>query len=525
MITDPNTLRQLESTRQRRVTLDFSPFEAGIAALEPARLEALVLLLASAPMTDLRALIDAGELTYAECVLGYVERIRRFDGPLQSILALNPDALHQAEARDRERQSGTVTGPLHGMAILLKDNIDTAPPMPTTAGAAVLMNTTASRDAFLVSRLADAGAVILGKTNLSEWAFWMSSEGASGYSYVGGQTRNPHGKFDVGGSSSGSGAAVAAGFGAAAIGTETSGSISSPTSANALAGLKPSIGLVSRQGVVPIVDVLDTPGPMTRTVADTAALMGALAAYDASDPEAGHEALRPLFGRDFRADLNPDALKGVRVGILRYNLHVPGATNLISAEIRGLISMLAARSRVMKAALERAGAVPVMLPLIPLQPQDWDLVGVLNGGFRDQLNAYLAGRDNLPPYARTLADIIAYNDEDPAERAPYNQAMLLHSQASTFDPAGYRALGLKMRAAADAYLTNLMAQSDVQIVGSIGAFASMYYAAAGWPAVCVPVGRVKRTGQPFNATLFAPYASEPRLLAAGLALEQAVAAV
>jgi amidase len=519
---DPNTQRQLASMHRRRVRLDFSPFQAGLDGLGQARLDFLCELLAMAPMTELRDRLAAGDVSAVELVLGYVARIRRHDDALQSMLALNPDALAQARQSDEARRAGQADGVLHGLPILLKDNIDTAPPVPTTAGAGALMGTVAAQDAFLVRRLADAGAIILGKTNLSEWAFWMSDAGASGYSYVGGQTRNPHGRYDVGGSSSGSGAAVAAGFGAAAIGTETSGSISSPTSANGLAGLKPSIGLVSRTGVVPIVDVLDTPGPMTRTVADTALLLSALAAHDPADPEAGHTALRPLFGRDFLADIQPDALRGVRVGIMRYDMRLPGATNLISTEIRALVGMLAARMRVIRLALERAGALPVPLPPLHLQPDGWDLPAVLSAGFRDQLDAYLAGRPDLPPHARTLAHIIAWNDQNLPERAPYNQAKLVESQASPYDPAGYRALGLEMRAAADQFLTGLMTRHDVACVASVGSYASMYYAAAGWPAVCVPVGRVARTGERFNATLFGPHASEPRLIGYGAALERAV---
>ena len=264
-------------------------------------------------------MMTAGKETSESLVKLYLERIDRIDrgGPaLNAIIQTNPDALAIARELDRERKEKGPRGPLHGIPILIKDNIDTADRMATTAGSLALLGSKPAEDAFVVERLREAGAVILGKTNLSEWANFRSTRSTSGWSGRGGQTRNPYAlDRNPSGSSSGTGAAVAASLAAVGVGTETDGSIVSPASCCGLVGLKPTVGLVSRSGIIPIAHSQDTAGPMARTVADAAALLGAMAGPDPNDPATQTTGVR-LF-KDYREFLEPGGLKGARIGVLR----------------------------------------------------------------------------------------------------------------------------------------------------------------------------------------------------------------
>ncbi|MCB0034587.1 MAG: hypothetical protein KDE51_11230, partial [Anaerolineales bacterium] len=251
--------------------LDLAPFAAALADFSERQAAAVGELISGKTIIALQSLFASGQLSTTELVLFYLQRIGRYDDHrLNSFLAVNPDALKIAQQLDEERAAGQVRSRLHGIPVLLKDNIATADRMPTTAGAAVLANATTKRDAFIAQRLREAGAVILGKGNLSEWANFMTSTSANGFSVLGGQARNPYGRFDVGGSSAGSAVAVAADLVTISIGSETAGSIVYPASQNAVVGLKPSLGAVSRDHIVPITAAMDTAGPMGRTVTDVA---------------------------------------------------------------------------------------------------------------------------------------------------------------------------------------------------------------------------------------------------------------
>ena len=257
---------------------------------------------------------------FRELVKAYLDRIARYDkaGPcLNSVLEVNPDAMFIAEAMDLERARRGPRGPLHGIPVVLKDNIDTADKMHTSAGSLALADSFASKDSFVAERLREAGAVILGKSNMTEWANFMTQGMPNGYSSRGGQVLNPYGpgRLDVGGSSSGSGAAVAASLVAAGVGTETHGSILSPSASNGLVGVKPTVGLISRSGVIPISPVQDTPGPMTRCVEDAAILLGALAGPDERDPATWRS--EGFYHKDYTRFLDRDGLKGKRIGIPR----------------------------------------------------------------------------------------------------------------------------------------------------------------------------------------------------------------
>src|SRR5687767_9825664 len=277
-------------------------------------------------IAELQERMRSGKLTARSIIRKYLERIEEIDkgGPaINSVIEINPDAIAIAENLDRERRENRLRGPLHGIPILIKDNIDTADKMMTTAGSLALVGSPASQDAFIVRRLRESGAVILGKTNLSEWANFRSNHSSSGWSGRGGQTQNPY-VLDRNpcGSSSGSGAAAAANLCVATIGTETDGSIVCPSSTNSLVGIKPTLGLVSRSGIIPIAHSQDTAGPMTRTVADAAVLLGVLAAADPRDPATQTPDRQTA---DYTAFLDDSGLRGARIGVARsfFTYHGP----------------------------------------------------------------------------------------------------------------------------------------------------------------------------------------------------------
>lgn len=363
--------------------------------------------------------MEAGKWTsrsIAEAYLGRIEAVDRKGPNLGSIMETNKEALDIADALDRERKERGPRGPMHGIPVLLKDNIDTADSQQTTAGSLALEGSHAPKDAFLVERLRAAGAVILGKTNMSEWANFRSNHSTSGWSSRGGQCRNPY-VLDRNpcGSSSGSGAAVSANLGAVAVGTETDGSIVCPASANGLVGIKPTLGLVSRSGIIPISASQDTAGPLARSVADAAVLLGALTGVDPSD--AATAAGSSQAGTDYTKFLTPDGLKGVRIGVPRklfFGYHA-GTDAVIEEAIREMA---------------RQGAIIVDPCDLP-HAGDYDAAEfeVLLYEFKAGLNAYLA---KLGPDApvHTLAEVIAYNEKEKARVLPFfGQETMIQSEA------------------------------------------------------------------------------------------------
>jgi amidase len=353
---------------------------------------------AEATIDDLQQQMAAGKLTSRELTAAYIERIEAIDrtGPtLLAVLEVNADALEIAERLDAERRAGKVRGPLHGIPVLLKDNIDTADCMQTTAGSLALIGQQPPRDAGVVARLREAGAVILGKTNCTEWANFRGNNSSSGWSARGGQTRNPYAlDRNPSGSSSGSAVAVAANLCVVAIGTETIGSIVSPASANGIVGYKPTVGLVSRDGIIPIAASQDTAGPMTRTVRDAAILLAALAGADPQDP-ATHSIPGGLTA-ELAAPIKAGALRGARIGVVRgpFGFHArmePALTALV-------------------AALRSAGAEVIDPVKINSLGKFGGATGtVLTYEFKDGINRYLAEPGRMTPM-KTLADLIAFNE-------------------------------------------------------------------------------------------------------------------
>jgi amidase len=474
-------------------------------------------------VTELADAQSHGRVTSLQLVDAYLGRIGRLDraGPgLHSVLAINPQARAQARALDRERAAGRVRGPLHGIPILIKDNIETADPMPTTAGSLALAKNYAGRDAPLVARLRAAGAVILGKANLSEWANIRSSVSISGWSAVGGQTLNPYAlDRSACGSSSGSAAAVAASLAAAAVGTETDGSITCPASLNGLVGIKPTVGLVSRTHVVPISHSQDTPGPITHTVADAALLLGIMAGTDPLDP-ATLEADAHKKGME-DSGANQD-LKGVRVGVLKIN----GAPFAIKTLFDSVVKRLG-----------DAGAIVIEVEA----PADTDKLGdmeltVMLTELKADLDAYLATTPAAQT-VRTLADVIAFDRQHAAAEMPYfGQDLFEQAQATggLQDPPYLKALETSRAAAGRDGLDKIFSAQQLQllIVPTMGpAFMidpvngdsfswsgpGNLPAIAGYPHLTVPMGLVK--GLPVGLSVMGPAWSDAKVLALGAAIE------
>ena len=361
--------------------------------------------LENATIGELQAKMASGALTSRSIVEKYLARIAYVDrgGPtLRAIIELNPDALAIADALDAERKSKGPRGPLHGIPVIIKDNIDTADRMLTTAGSLALAKSPASRDAFIVEQLREAGAVILGKSNLSEWANFRSTRSVSGWSARGGQTRNPY-VLDRNpcGSSSGSGVAIAADLAVVAVGTETDGSIVCPASINGIVGIKPTLGLVSRSGIIPIAHSQDTAGPMTRSVRDAAILLGVLAGGDPRDPITQDKSVRRE--EDYAAALRDDALKGARIGVVRTGFNLSTKTDaVLDATIT---------------ALRREGAEVIDVEIPTLGKFDDSEFEVLLYEFKEDLNKYLASRG--PEVPRTLEALIAFNEKNRERELPY----------------------------------------------------------------------------------------------------------
>lgn len=472
-------------------------------------------------LTQLGAMMARGELSSHALTRAYLDRIAALDdaGPmLNAVIETNPRALEEARARDEERQAGRVRGPLHGIPVLLKDNID-ATPMVNSAGSLALEAHRPGRDAFLVAKLRDAGAVILGKTNLSEWANFRSPHSTSGWSARGGLTKNPY-VLDRSacGSSSGTASAVAASLAAVGVGTETDGSIICPASVTGLVGLKPTVGLISRNGIIPLSSSQDTAGPMARSVRDAALLLAVIVGRDEGDAVTANSIGRTVF--DYQLHLKADGLKGARIGVLRDKM---GANAQVDAAMEKAI-----------VAMRQAGAV-VVDARIPTDGQ-WDEGEreVLLREFKAGLEHYLASR-NAP--VRKLAQIIEFNRtyagqelsyfgqellEEADTKGPLSDPVYLDTRRAIRRLAGADGLDAALR---EQQLDALVAPAvppawRADMTNGDPAITAGYSAAAvaGYPSLTVPMGDVQ--GLPVGLVFMGTAWSEPRLLQLGYAFEQ-----
>lgn len=467
--------------------------------------------IANANITDIQAWFDDGRLTSAELVLLYLERIARYDrsGPcLNSVIEINPDAYHIAKSLDQERQLKGPRGPLHGIPVLVKDNIASGDKMHTSAGSLAMKDVYAPADAAVVERLRDAGAIILGKTNLTEWANFMTDHMPNGYSSRGGQVLNPYGpgNLDTGGSSSGSGAAIAAGLAAVAIGTETSGSILSPSSQQSLVGIKPTVGLISRVGIVPISHSQDTAGPMARTVTDAALVLSAISGVDPRDPVTGTAEGRDAL--DYSRGLSPDGLQGVRLGVPRQ-----GFFDNMEGWQQDLMEQAIAD-------LKRLGALIVDPAEIPAAEKIRDFT-VLVYEFKAALNAYLNWLGDRSPVT-SLADVIAYNEANAEECLKYGQTWMLEAEETSgtlTEPEYLDARALDLKKAAEDGIDRVMAEHQLDAIVFSANYGAGIAAKAGYPSITVPAG-YGPDGQPMGLTFTAQAFDEAKLIRLAYAYEQ-----
>jgi amidase len=470
------------------------------------------LTIADMPRYSSRALTEA-----------YLKRIEALDkGQVNAIIELNPDALAIADAMDRERKAGRVRGPLHGIPVVIKDNVDTADRMATSAGSLALAQNIAKSDAHIVRRMREAGVVLLGKTNLSEWANFRSTHSTSGWSGRGGLTRNPYAlNRNCCGSSSGTGAAIAASFAAVGVGTETDGSVVCPSSACGLVGIKPTLGLVSRSGIIPIAHSQDTAGPMARTVTDAAILLGVMTGIDSLDAMTAKSRAEA----DYTKFLDPNGLRGARIGVARQyfdiNDHAKKVLDAALETLRGL------------------GAVLVDPVEMKTHNQYNDSeFEVLLYEFKTDLNAYLASANT--PY-RTLADLIKFNEENRDREMPYfGQEIFLQAQEKgpLTDAAYKKALAKNHRMSRTEGIDAVMKQHKLDALiaptgGPVwttdlvngdhytGGY-STASAVSGYPHVTVPAGMAY--GLPVGLSFFAGAWSEPALIKYAYAFEQATKA-
>lgn len=474
--------------------------------------------------SELQDRMSRGNYTAEQITELYLNRIEALDrkGPeLKAVIEINPDALAIARTLDRERKQGHIRGPLHGIPVLLKDNIDTADRMQTTAGSLALLGQPTPQDSRIAGRLRASGAVILGKTNLSEWANFRSTHSTSGWSGRGGQTKSPYAlDRNPCGSSSGSGVAVSANLCPLAVGTETDGSVVCPASMCGIVGIKPTLGLVSRSGIVPIAHSQDTAGPMARTVRDAALLLGALAGADEHDPATLVDRNRSY--TDYTQFLDPDGLKGARIAVARQYFNISPAVDAIMEDCIALI--------------QKAGAQivdPAGLPSF----EEWreTELQVMLYEFKADLNRYLAARGGS---IKSLADVISFNSAHRAEEMPYfGQELMQRAQemGPLSEPEYKKALRTNRRLTRAEGIDAVIAKHKVDAIlgptsgpswttdwvsgDRIDSGCASPPAVAGYPHITVPAGFI--FGLPIGVSFFGPAWSEPKLLKFAYAFEQA----
>lgn len=477
----------------------WKPFNKVLDSFSEVEYERLKPIILEANIPALQKYVSEGELNYEQLSLFYLYRIRKFDrnneNSLNSIVSINPNIIEEAKALDKQYKNKRLKHPIYGMPILLKDNIN-AEGIPTTAGAVVLKENYAN-DAFITELLRVQGALILGKANLSEWAYFFCGDCPSGYSAIGGQTLNPYGRrtIDTGGSSSGSGVAVAANFCVGAVGSETSGSILSPSSQNSVVGFKPTIGLLSRSGIVPISSTLDTPGPMTKSVMDNAILMDAMLSMDVNDPKTKIlEKEKPLYEA-----LNKDALSGIKLGAFKRLLEDP----LYVAAIEDL---------------KGQGA-----NIIEIEEEKIDLpnfIRLLNLEMKRDLPSYILGYGNPNIGVVSVKDVIDYNGKDSVISAPYGQRLFNGIMADTGSAEDLAKIHSKLHENGKSFFDKPFKEYNLDGFISINNYHAGYAAVAEYPALTVPMG-YSENGAPKGLTFISRPLSEANMLNWAYAYEQA----
>lgn len=474
----------------------FKPFNAALSTFSEEEYQSLKPLIIEQNIPTIQGYVKEGKLSYEKLTLFYLYRIRKFESDstksLNAIITLNPNVLEEAKQRDKDRKWGILSDvEIYGMPILLKDNINTEG-MPTTAGALALLNNKNTEDAFIVKKLKENGALILGKANLSEWAYYFCSGCPLGYSAIGGQSLNPYGraKFETGGSSASSGTAVAANYAVVAVGTETAGSITSPSSQNSVVGLKPTIGLLSRTGIVPISGTLDTPGPMSKSVTDSWIFLNAMLGKDNKDPKSFE-----MPDKDF-GDME-DGFKGKKIGVLTYLLQ----DSIYNSNVNKI---------------KEAGAT-----IVEVNPPRVGLPGfltLLNIDMKYDLPHYLKSDADKNVTLTSVKDVIDFNVKDSILRAPYGQQLFEGIVKDTTSKKQLESIKVTLKENGRSYF-NALKEENLDAILSINNYHSAYSAVAEYPNLTVPMG-YKETGEPVSLTFVGLPKTEGKLLILGYAFEQ-----
>ena len=480
----------------------FTPLYEEVSKLTEAAYKEMLPMILEQDIFVIRNHIKEGRLTYENLVLFYLYRIYKYElnneTTLNTIIALNKDVVEQARELDRQNEKGIAAQmqhPIYGMPILLKDNINTLG-MKTTAGSIALMDNEVE-DSFIVQQLKKNGALILGKVNLSEWAYFLCSGCPVGYSAFGGQTLNPYGRrvFETGGSSSGSGTAVAANYAIAAVGTETSGSILSPSSQNSVVGLKPTIGLLSRSGIVPISSTLDTPGPMTKNVKDNAILLSAMFGYDESDPASVEDNFLGVLS----AGLHPIPFSEMRLGAIKELMETDSIYQQTIED------------------LKEAGAT--IIEFTPPEVAMNGFLSILNIDMRNDLKSYIKEKTN-PELVKitSIADAVIFNNADSLVRIPYGQALFEGILSDTTTTTELEEIKANLEKNGRIFFDTAMDKYKLDAVLSINNYHAGYAAVAKYPALTIPMG-YKASGEPISLTFIGKQFSEAYLLRIGKSYE------
>jgi amidase len=487
----------LLKSRVQDISEQWQPFSAELDAFGESRYQQLKPLILEASVADLQAAVTAGDLDYTTITTFYLYRIREIESDssrfLNGIIALNPNAIDRARELDAARRQALEMGrdPIYGIPVLLKDNVNAAG-MATTAGAVALQQNHTG-DAFITDQLRSKGAIILGKANLSEWAYYFCGGCPSGYSAVGGQTLNPYGRleFNTGGSSAGSGATIAANYAAVAVGSETSGSILSPASANSLVGLKPTTGSLSRSGVIPISGSLDTTGPMTRNVADAVILFNAMAGYDQAD------SAMPLLSDGYSLEYREPALTGKRLGALSPFLNNPFFSEAL-------------------AVMGEDGAV-----IVDVEMPDYDREGfseLLGGEMVRDLALYLENHGATQLSIDSVEALQQFNLQDMDIRAPYGQSEVDMMVGLEMSADELEVLRERLQRGARSVMESMFSDNDVIALLSVNNSSAGFAALANYPALTIPMG-YEENGRPVGLTIIAPSFNEQVLVDIGARFE------
>lgn len=465
--------------------ININQFQSELSQMSDLKFRNIDKLVSNATIKDIQSLYDSKKLTCEDLVVYYFKKIEKYDiNKLNSIIELNPDAIKIAKEKDQ----GIKSGKLYGIPITLKANIGTSDKIHTTAGSYALRDSILDEDSFVVKKLREEGAIILGKTNLSEFANYMTTKSSNGYSALGGQTQNPYGKFDVGGSSSGSASSVASGFSVASIGTETAGSIVYPSSQNSVVGIKPSIGLVSRNRIIPIAESQDTAGVISKHVEDSALILNSIYGYDLNDPVTIKS---KNLNEDYTHYLNNNSLKGIKVAMLKpistrnEELKIFERTEKELKDMGAQVKIVSFSDNINKVNMNEA----------------------LEAGFKFDIDKYLkiAKVDGV----NSLQDIIDINKQDLENRAPYGQDLLEKSLENKTTPEEYKNIIESNKKIASKEIDTILKNADVIV--SLSNQAATAYAPAGYPALTVPAG-YKSSGEPIGITFVGSMFEEGKLL-------------